>query len=90
MPAGKRDAPPPDTIVTLVPAVMRWTENFQAMSWLMASTIASGAPVVAKLPIADTPIVRLLKPPVCTPTTVLVTPPARPSKVRPNRSTRKL
>ena len=70
--------------------MMRWIENFHAMSWLSDSVRAAGTAAVEKSPIAAIPIVRLLNPPVWTPMTVLAIPPARPSKMRPNRSTRKL
>ena len=79
VPCGYFDAPPPEIMVTLLFARIRWLANFHAMTWLMPSSMTAGAAAEPYSPIAETPMVRLLNPPVWTPTTAISILPARPS-----------
>ena len=56
----------------------------------MASSIAAVGCTSSKLPITEMPVEVALKPSVCAPRTGRRRPPARPTQVRPKRSTRKL
>ena len=66
------------------------TSNFQAISRSIAATIAGGAALSWKFPIAAMPVVFVLKPTECAPWTAAAMPPYRPSNTWPYLSTRKL
>ena len=73
-------------------AGMPWTANFQATRSSAAAFIAEVGAVVEKVPIRDTPTVSWLTGPLpeCAARTPLRMPPARPSKIWPYLSIRKL
>jgi hypothetical protein len=65
-------------------------DSRQAASWATASRAAAEGATVSYVPISEMPTVPVLNPPACEPITARVTPPARPSQIRPYLSTRKL
>ena len=89
--AGNRlVGPPADGTVTGPCTGTPCSESFQAIRRASAFMPASVCATVMKPPMQDTPVETLLKPCACAPTISLSMSPARPSKIWPYLSTRKL
>ena len=67
-----------------------WSESFQPIRRAIASIAATGGATAVNVPMHATPVETLLKPWAWAPTIGRSIPPARPSKIWPYWSTRKL
>ena len=56
-----------------------WTASFQASSRCSAAIASAGGASSVKVPMTETPVLPVLKPYTCAPTTPRDTPPYRPS-----------
>ena len=90
-PLGQRFSDPPAETISTVPADgTPWRASFQPSRAPTASMAALGAELPVNEPRIATPVETLFQPPAWAPMTGMPIPPARPSKTRPKRSTRKL
>src|SRR3954464_2588217 len=90
-PTGHLSVPPPaDTSLSVVVGSRKYNPSFHANKRWYADSITDGGCVLVNVPIAAVPNLSLLNPPVCAPTTARLTPPYRPSQMRPKRSIKKL